>query len=63
VIRYPVTAPGARPFIDCPVHGCVVVLGDDGRIRSRCPLRNEFFSVRLVLRELIRMARSEASRV
>jgi hypothetical protein len=38
VISYPVTAPGARPFIDCPVHGCVVVLGDDGRIRSRCPL-------------------------
>jgi hypothetical protein len=32
-------------------------------IRGHFPLRNEFFSVRLVLRELIRMARSEASRV
>lgn len=26
-----------RSFIECPVHGVVVALGDDGRITSTCP--------------------------
>lgn len=28
----------ASPLIECPVHGCVVVLGDDGRIKTCCPM-------------------------
>jgi len=34
-VKYPL--PNGRPFIDCPVHQCVVVLDDAGRIHTRCP--------------------------
>jgi hypothetical protein len=33
--RTPVAATGSA-LIECPVHGDCVVLGDDGRIKTRC---------------------------
>lgn len=34
-MRYPNLSRVA--VIECPVHGCSVALGDDGRIVSKCP--------------------------
>jgi len=34
-VRYPVTS--HRGFLECPEHGCLVLLDEAGRIRSSCP--------------------------
>lgn len=59
--RYPSTAGSA--LIECPVHGCCVVLGDDGRINTKCPhCLAEAVRARAKMREAVKAAeRAEAS--
>jgi hypothetical protein len=35
-VEYPIRS--GRGMIDCPEHGCVVIVRDDGRIGTSCPL-------------------------